>query len=73
MGGVTLDMFSEAENSDWYMEKSDGTVGMTEYVVWGDGTVDGGRTDISYMVDVPDGGEKKFWNIICFNNIETLA
>ena len=25
------------------------------------------------MVDVPDNGEKKFWNTICFNNIETLA
>lgn len=72
MGITTLDAFKGAENEEWYVLKPDGTVGMTEYPVWCDGTPDGGRTDISYMVDVPDGGEKKFWNIICFNNIEAL-
>ena len=30
-----------------------GTIGMTEYPIWCDGTVDDGRTDISYMVDAP--------------------
>lgn len=73
MGDISLDMFADAENGDWYVEKSDGTIGMTEYPIWCDGTVDGGRTDISYMVDAPDDGQKKYWNTICFNNIEALA
>ena len=73
MENVTLDTFAGAENADWYVEKSDGSIGMTEYPIWCDGTVDGGRTDISFTVDAPDGGEKKYWNTICFNNIEALA
>lgn len=73
MGDISLDMFADAENGDWYVEKSDGTIGMTEYPIWCDGTVDDGRTDISYMVDAPDDGQKKYWNTICFNNIEALA
>ena len=42
--GITLDMVSTVEGRDWYFELPDGTVGLSEFPVWPDGTPnDGGR------------------------------
>ena len=65
-------MVSTVEGRDWYFELPDGTVGLSEFPVWPDGTPNDGRVCEFMMVDAPDNQEKKYWHLP-MDNVESLA
>lgn len=72
VNGLTLDGVATVEGRDWFYEKSDGTVGFSEYPVWPDGTPNEGRICEFTVVDHPDDNQKKYWNLLV-RNVEMLG
>lgn len=72
LDGVTLDMLSTTEGRDWYFELPDGSVGLSEFPVWPDGTPNDGRVCEFMIIDAPDNQEKKYWHLL-MDNVEALA
>lgn len=62
--GLTLDDVKNTEGGDWFYELPDGSVGLSEYPVWPDGTPNDGHICEFMMVDAPDNQEKKYWNLL---------